>query len=117
LAGPGRRAPRELPSVRGVTRTVCYLGYELHPPWNEGTRVLTRNQMDALAAHGTGVTAVSTRGAKDDRLDSQDVRYVRETALRRAASRLGYDSNGVDAWLWVKLPFVSAEIVIDIRKR
>lgn len=96
-----------------MTASVCYLGYELHPPWHEGTRVLTRNQLDALAAAGTHVSAVSTIGRHDARLADHAVRYVRETPVGALASRLGVDPNAIDVYLWAKLAVALRRQVAD----
>lgn len=76
--------------------SVCFLGYQLHPPWTEGTKVLTRDFMRALADSGAQVSGVSTIGPKDLRANDLDIRYVSRTGAAAVAERLGFSPTTTD---------------------
>lgn len=82
---------------------VCFLGYELHDPWVEGTRVLTRDFMRALDTAGVGVSAASTRTGPDDSLAGFDVSYVNPSVISSVARRIDVPGNNVDALLFLRL--------------
>lgn len=70
--------------------SVCFLGYGLHPPWSEGTRVLTRDEMRAVADHtNLDVNAVSTAQAGSSYSKNLNIEYVAESAIGDLVERLG----------------------------
>lgn len=73
---------------------VCVVGYGLHPPWSEGTRVLTRDQMQALVDHGVDVHGVSTIRRGETPATEFEMEYARESRLGDlVAARGGYRYN------------------------
>lgn len=69
---------------------VCVLGYGLHPPWSEGTRVVTRDQMRALQDRETiSVRGISTlRRGMTPAIDL-DISYVNESIVGDFVERRG----------------------------
>ena len=87
-----------------MTRDVCYLGYELHPPWVEGTRVLTRDVIEAVRANtDLRASVVSTLTPGATAWDDDAVEYVSPTVVSSVADRLGRHGNNVDALMFAKM--------------
>ena len=67
---------------------VCFIGYGIHPPWNEGRKVISKNIIDALKKHtDLDVSVVSSIGKEDERM--KGVEYARKTWLTSYTK--GYD--------------------------
>lgn len=85
--------------------TVCILGYELHEPWIEGTRVLTRDFMRSLSSAGIEVSAVSTRTNRAQQFQEFDVRYATPSVVSSLADRVGFHGNNVDTVMFAALAY------------
>lgn len=94
--------PGDRPPVR--VEDVCFVGYGLHPPWSEGTRVLTRNQMRALVEHGSAsIRGVSTARKSAEHEHGLTLSYVPESVVGDVVeSRGGYRYN-LDAPMLLRL--------------
>lgn len=85
---------------------VCFLGYGLHPPWSEGTRVLTRDQMRALAIQGgLTVRGFSTYRRGDRRATDLNLSYVSESVVgdiveARGGYRYNFDLPMIARLMW-----------------
>ena len=67
---------------------VCFVGYGIYPPWNEGRKVISRNILDALKQHtDLDVSAVSSAGKGYER--KKGVEYANTTRLTSYTK--GYD--------------------------
>lgn len=61
---------------------VCFVGYGISSPWNEGKRVVSRNIIDALKKYtDLDVSVVSSIGKKEEKMSG--VEYVNSTWLTR----------------------------------
>ena len=78
-----------LRTLRDVMMThICFVGYDIHPPWNEGRKVVSRNIIDALKTYtDLNVSVVSSieRGEKK----MEGVEYANTTWLTKRTH--GYD--------------------------
>lgn len=95
-------------------RGVCFLGYGLHPPWNEGTRVVTRDLMRSL--QGTSnltVKGVSTRRRDEDTTTELDISYVRESVVGDLAEAAGWYRYNLDFPMFARLGVRLREVVAD----
>ena len=67
---------------------ICFVGYGIHPPWNEGRRVISKNIIDALKKHtDLDVSVVSSIGKEEEKI--KGVEYANTTWLTRCTH--GYD--------------------------
>jgi len=67
---------------------VCFVGYGISSPWNEGKRVISRNIIDALKREtDLDISVVSTVGKNEGRM--KGVEYAKSTQLTRYTR--GYD--------------------------
>ena len=67
---------------------ICFVGYGIHPPWNEGRRVISKNIIDALKKHtNLEVSVVSSVGKGEEKI--KGVEYTNTTWLTRYTK--GYD--------------------------
>jgi glycosyltransferase involved in cell wall biosynthesis len=67
---------------------VCFVGYGIYPPWNEGRKVISRNIIDALKQHtDLDVSVVSSVGKGYER--KKGVEYANSTWLTSYTK--GYD--------------------------
>jgi glycosyltransferase involved in cell wall biosynthesis len=67
---------------------ICFVGYGIHPPWNEGRKVISKNITDALKKHtDLDVSVISSAGKGAEKL--KGVAYANTTWLTRYAK--GYD--------------------------
>ena len=67
---------------------VCFVGYGIYPPWNEGRKVISRNIIDALKQHtDLDVSVVSSVGKGYER--KKGVEYASTTRLTSYTK--GYD--------------------------
>ena len=67
---------------------ICFVGYGIHPPWNEGRKVISKNIIDALKKHtDLDVSVVSSVGKGEEKL--KDVEYANTTWLTGYTK--GYD--------------------------
>jgi glycosyltransferase involved in cell wall biosynthesis len=85
-------------------RSVCVLGYGLHPPWSEGTRVLTRDIVRSLIdAQGLDVSCLSTIGAGETPAEELPITYVRESFVGDFVERIGGYRYNLDAVMIARL--------------
>jgi len=67
---------------------ICFVGYGIYPPWNEGRKVISRNIMDALKKHtDLDISVVSSAKKECEKLN--DVEYANVTRLTTYTK--GYD--------------------------
>jgi glycosyltransferase involved in cell wall biosynthesis len=67
---------------------VCFVGYGIHQPWNEGRKVISKNIIDALKQHtDLDVSVVSSVGKGEEK--RKGVEYANATWLTRHTK--GYD--------------------------
>jgi glycosyltransferase involved in cell wall biosynthesis len=84
--------------------SVCFLGYGLHPPWDEGTRVLTRDLIRSLLEHSAiDPVALSTIGPGEDPAEDFPARYVHESVVGRLAERAGLYRYNTDVPMMYRL--------------
>lgn len=73
-----------------MTIDVQFLGYGLHPPWSEGTRVVTRDLIRSLGgSDDVSVTALSTIRRSEQPATGLDVSYVGESVVGDLVAALG----------------------------
>lgn len=78
------RTARESPT------DIQLIGYGLHPPWSEGTRVLTRDLVRSLSGdQRVSVSCLSTIRRGEQTVDSFPVSYVRESIVGDLVDRAG----------------------------
>jgi len=84
--------------------SVCFLGYGLHPPWDEGTRVLTRDLIRSLLEHSSiDPVALSTIDPEGIPADDFPATYVRESVVGRLAERVGLYRYNTDVPMMYRL--------------
>ena len=89
---------------------VCFAGYGISSPWNEGKRVVSRNMIDALKKYtDLDVSVVSSIGKKEEKMSG--VEYVNTTWL--TGYTRGYDPLR-DAAIIRMINSVNKEKNIDI---
>lgn len=87
-----------------IPERICFLGYGLHPPWDEGTRVVTRGLINALQSHPRiRPFALSTVEPGRERATEFPVEYARESALGRLAERAGFYRYDTDVPMMLRL--------------
>ncbi|WP_251328619.1 glycosyltransferase family 4 protein [Haloplanus pelagicus] len=85
-------------------RAVCVLGYGLHPPWSEGTRVLTRDVVRSLLhTQGIDVSCLSTIGAGATPAEELPITYVRESVVGDLVEHLGGYRYNTDVVMLARL--------------
>ena len=68
---------------------ICFVGYNIHPPWNEGRKVVSRNIVDTLKKYtDLDISVVSTIGKKEEK-KMKGVTYSNATWFTRRTQ--GYD--------------------------
>ncbi|MFB6187568.1 MAG: hypothetical protein ABEI86_11975, partial [Halobacteriaceae archaeon] len=73
-----------------TVQDVCFVGYGLHPPWSEGTRVLTRDEMRSLADHSEfSVRGFSTRRGNEEPARDIYITYVNESVVGDVVDAFG----------------------------
>lgn len=91
-------------ATSGRDRNVCVLGYGLHPPWSEGTRVLTRDIVRSLiGARGIDVSCLSTIGAGETPAEELPITYVHESIVGDFVERVGGYRYNLDAVMIARL--------------
>ena len=89
---------------------VCFVGYDICPPWNEGKTVVARNMIGALKrCTDLDVSTVSSIGKEGNKME--DVMYVSTTRLTNYMS--GYDPL-LDASLIRQIGSINKRRKIDI---
>ena len=77
-------------NTRESPTDVKLIGYGLHPPWSEGTRVLTRDLVRSLSGdQRVTVSCLSTIHRGERPADSFPVSYVRESTIGDLVDRAG----------------------------
>jgi glycosyltransferase involved in cell wall biosynthesis len=89
---------------------VCFVGYGIYPPWNEGRKVISRNIIDALKQHtDLDVSVVSSVGKGYER--KKGVEYANSTWLTSYTK--GYDPL-LDAAMIKLISSINKQKRIDI---
>lgn len=90
---------------------ICFVGYDIHPPWNEGRKVVSRNIIDALKKYtDLDISVVSTIEKKEEK-KMEGVEYVNTTWLTKRTQ--GYDPL-LDAALIRLISTINKRKKIDI---
>lgn len=67
---------------------ICFVGYDIHPPWNEGRKVVSRNIIKALKAY-TNLDVSVVSSIEEGEKKMKDVEYANTTW--RTKRTQGYD--------------------------